>query len=136
MTDPADPDQLHNVISSQGTSIGRHEELAAPPAIPPSREPWLPPPEHFNGELSTCWVFLSQCALIFELPPSSFPLDRSKRAYLITLMSGRALTWATAVWEQQPDICVSLEGFVGEVRKVFDALFSGREAARKLIQLR
>ena len=84
---------------------------------PLSREPRLPHPERFNGELSTCWAFLAQCALIFELQPSSFPSDCSKIAYLITLMSGRALTWATAVWEQQP----SLEGYVGEVRKVFDA---------------
>jgi hypothetical protein len=51
-------------------------------------------------------------------------------------MSRRALTWATAVWEQQPAICVSLEEFVGEVRKVFYAPFSKREAARKLNQLR
>ena len=27
MTGPADPDQLRNSISSQGASIGRHEEL-------------------------------------------------------------------------------------------------------------
>jgi hypothetical protein len=27
MTDPADLDQLHNAISSQGATIGRHEEL-------------------------------------------------------------------------------------------------------------
>uniref|UniRef100_A0AAZ3SS91 DUF4939 domain-containing protein n=1 Tax=Oncorhynchus tshawytscha TaxID=74940 RepID=A0AAZ3SS91_ONCTS len=103
---------------------------------PPSREPRLPPPECFNGEPSTCRVLPAQCALVFVLQPSSFPLDRSKIAYLITLMSGRVLNWATAVWEQQPAICVSLEGFVGEVKKVFDAPFSGREAARKLIQLR
>lgn len=52
------------------------------------------------------------------------------------LMSGRALTWATAIWEQQPTICVSLDGFVGEVRKVLDAPLSGREAACELNQLR
>eukprot|EP00063_Salmo_salar_P012822 XP_013987657.1 PREDICTED: protein LDOC1L-like [Salmo salar] len=91
---------------------------AAPPATPPSREPQLPPPEHFNGELSTCRAFLAQCALIFEIQPSSFPSDHSKIAYLITLLSGRALNWATAIWEQQPAICSSLEGFVEEVRKV------------------
>ena len=91
--------------------------------------------ECFNGEPSTCRAFLAQCALIFELQPSSFPLDRSKIAYLIMLMSGRALTWATTIWVQQPAICASLEGLVGEVRKVFDGQFSGREAARKLIQL-
>jgi hypothetical protein len=36
-------------------------------------------------------------------------------------MSGRAFTWASAIWEQQPAICAFLDGF------------SGR-AARKLIQ--
>ena len=43
---------------------------------------------------------LSQCSLIFELQPSSFPSDRSKIAYIITLMLGRALSRAMAVWEQ------------------------------------
>ena len=41
-----------------------------------------------------------------------------------------------AVWEQQSAICFSLEEFVAEVKKVFDSPLSGREAARKLIQLR
>lgn len=67
---------------------------------PPSREPHLPPPERFNGEPSTCRAILAQCVLVFKLQPSSFPSDRSKIAYLITLMTGRALTWATAVLEQ------------------------------------
>jgi hypothetical protein len=51
-------------------------------------------------------------------------------------MSGRALAWITPVWETQPAKCVSLEDFVGEVKKVFDAPFSWREAARKLLKLR
>ena len=50
-------------------------------------------------------------------------------------MSRRALTWATAVWGQQSAICLSLEEFVAEVRKVFDSPLSGREAARNLLQL-
>ena len=61
-----------------------------------SREPCLPPPDHFNGETSTCQGFLAQCALVFKLQPSSSSedrsSDRSKIAYFITLMSGRALT--------------------------------------------
>ena len=71
-----------------------------------------------------------------ELRPSTFPSGRSKIAYLIPLMSGRALAWATAVWEQQSGVCFSLEGFVAEVTKVFEAPVSGREAAQKLLQLR
>ncbi|XP_045080421.1 uncharacterized protein LOC123492194 [Coregonus clupeaformis] len=107
--------------------------VASPQPTPASREPSLPPPERYAGDSGTWRAFLSQCSLIFELQPSSFPSDRSKIVYLITLMSGRAIAWATAVWEQQSTICLSLEEFVAEVRKVFDSSLSGREAARKLL---
>ncbi|XP_036845748.1 protein LDOC1-like [Oncorhynchus mykiss] len=90
---------IDSAASSAGSSV-----------TPPSREPHLPPLESFNGEPSTCLVFLAQCALIFELQPSYFPSDRSKIAYLITLISGRALTWATAVWEQQRPYAVVWRG--------------------------
>lgn len=57
-----------------------------------SREPRLLPPERYAGDPGTSRACLSQCSLIFELQPSSFPSDCSKIAYLITLMSGRVLT--------------------------------------------
>ena len=63
--------------------------------------------------------------LIFELQPLSFPLDHSRRAYLITLKSGRALALATALREQQSSVCLSLEEFVVEEWKVFDSPLSG-----------
>ena len=77
-----------------------------------------------------------QCSLIIELQHSSFLSDRSKIAYLITLMSGRALAQATAVWEQESAVCSSLEEFVAKEKKVFDSTLSGRDTARKLLQLR
>ena len=94
---------------------------------PVSLVPHLPPPERYAGDSGTCWVFLSQWSLIFELQPSLFPSDRWRIAYIITLMSGRALAWATV--EQQSPGWLSLEEFVEEVRKVFDSPLSGREAA-------
>jgi hypothetical protein len=51
------------------------------------------------------------------------------------LMSGRALTWATVVWEQKSTVCLSLEEFVVEVRKVFESPLSRREAALKLLKI-
>ncbi|KAJ7992633.1 hypothetical protein DPEC_G00280700 [Dallia pectoralis] len=83
---------------------------AAPESASPSREPRLPPPERFSGEESGCGPFLTQCSLIFELQPSSFPTDRSRIAYLMTVMSGRALTWASAVWEQKSPSCRGFQG--------------------------
>ena len=75
-------------------------------------------------------------SLIFELQPSSFPSDRSKLAYLITLISGRALGRARTLWKQQSTMCFSLEEFVAEVKNVYNAPLSGREVARKLLHSR
>ncbi|KAK3515956.1 hypothetical protein QTP86_020264, partial [Hemibagrus guttatus] len=54
----------------------------------PLAEPRLPPPQRFSGDPSACDGFLTQCSLTFDLQPSSFPSDRAKIAYVITLLSG------------------------------------------------
>ena len=51
-------------------------------------------------------------------------------------MFGRVLSWATTILEQQSAICLRLDDFMAEMRKVFDSLVSRREAAQKLLQLR
>ncbi|KAJ8014915.1 hypothetical protein DPEC_G00020730 [Dallia pectoralis] len=109
---------------------------AAPESASPSREPRLPPPERFSGEESGCGPFLTQCSLIFELQPSSFPTDRSRIAYLMTVMSGRALTWASAVWEQKSPVCARLEDFTAELKRVFGPPGSDRISSRGLFRLR
>ena len=133
-------EQFRGLLTRQSTTTVTSQPLsnrAGSSAVTPvSREPRLPPPERYDGNSRTCRAFLSQCSLVFELQPSSFPSDHSKIAYLITRLSGKALAWATAVWVQQPAVCFSLEEFRAEVKKVFDSPLSGREAARKLLQLR
>ena len=79
--------------------------MAAPPAsLPPpgitscpSSEPRLPVPERYEGEPGSCRSFLLTCSLVFELQPSSFPSERSRVVYVITLLSGRACEWGTVV---------------------------------------
>lgn len=127
--------QPATTITSQPLSNPAVSSTSLKPTLA-SREPSLPPPERFAGDSGTCWAFLSQCSLIFELQPSFFPLDCSKVAYFITLMSGKALAWAMAVWEQQATVCFSLEEFMAKIKKVFHSLLSEREAARKLLRLR
>ena len=95
-------------------------------STPASREPGLPPPERYVGDPGTCHPFLSQYSLIFELQPSSFPSDYSRITYLIKLTSGRAVSWAMRVWEQQSAVCLRLKDVMAEV---FDSPASGREAA-------
>ncbi|KAL0191918.1 hypothetical protein M9458_010214, partial [Cirrhinus mrigala] len=68
--------------------------------------------------------------------PSSFPTEESKIAFTITLLSGRAALWGTAVWDNKHQCVSSFQAFSDELRKVFDRAASGREAARILAELR
>ncbi|KAF7647276.1 hypothetical protein LDENG_00174840 [Lucifuga dentata] len=98
-------------------------------------EPCLPPPEHYSGDPGTCRSFLSQCSLVFELQPATFPSDRAKVAYVITLLSGKAREWGTAVWDTNSLVCASFSSFSMEMKKVFDRSLSGREAAREILHI-
>ena len=57
-------------------------------------------------------------------------------AYIIALLSDRAVLWATALVEKNSQICNSLDVFTRNLRQVFDHPVSGREAARRLLDLR
>ncbi|KAJ8004513.1 hypothetical protein DPEC_G00137050 [Dallia pectoralis] len=51
-------------------------------------------------------------------------------------MSGRALTWASAVWEQKSPVCARLEDFTAELKRVFGPPGSDRISSRGLFRLR
>jgi hypothetical protein len=74
------------------------------------------------GILVPAGVFFVSALFFFSYSHLSFSSDRWKIEYVITLMSGRALSWAMAVWEQQSNICRHLGYFMAEVRKLFDSL--------------
>ena len=129
--------QVHGIVTQPPPP---QAAVPAPPApdqlVQPSREPKLPHPGSYSGEPGSCRSFLSQCSLIFQLQPSSFPNDRSKIAYVITLLAGRAREWGTAIWEANSAVCHDVNVFFNEMKKVFDRSFTGREAARELLHMR
>ena len=162
---PADsnPDPVQQALTSQAAAIQRHEDqlssvseglqefaarqdrnlntireqlnqlfLSARPTAPEAR---LPPPERYSGEPGTCRPFLTQCSLLFELQPSSYPSERARVAFIISQLTGRARDWGTAEWERQSGICSSVKLFSDELKKVFDHVTPGREAARGLLSL-
>ncbi len=55
---------------------------------------------------------------------------------MLTLLSGRAALWGTAVWENRHPCCSSFHSLSQEMRRVFDRALVGREAARMLADLR
>jgi len=54
---------------------------------------------------------------------------------MLTQLTGRAWDWGTAEWEKQSAICSSVTAFSDSLRKVFDHVTPGREAARGLFNL-
>ncbi|KAL0186362.1 hypothetical protein M9458_018032, partial [Cirrhinus mrigala] len=111
-----------------------------PPPVADSRdvhhEPRLPTPEGYAGEPNFCRAFLTKCSVYFSLQPVTFASKQSKVALALTLLSGRAAQWGTAVWENQHPCCASFELLSEEMRWVFDRAVMGREAASVLADLR
>ncbi len=113
-----------------------------PPPNPPapmdqivcSAEPLLSPTAFYSGEPQLCCSFLAKCSLYISLQPLSFPTEESKVAFVITLLSGRAASWGTTVWEQRLPCCVSFQSFSEELKKVFDHAVSLPEAAQILAE--
>uniref|UniRef100_A0A673I838 Chromo domain-containing protein n=1 Tax=Sinocyclocheilus rhinocerous TaxID=307959 RepID=A0A673I838_9TELE len=52
--------------------------------------------------------------------PASPAESRAKVSFIISLLSGRALQWAEALWNSQSPWIHSLDGFVKHFREVFD----------------
>ena len=128
--------QLH-VAAAAATPPAQPVQAPAGPALA-AREPHVPTPERYAGDLGACGRFLFQCNLVFAQQPGTFHSDQSRIAYIMSLLSGRAAQWVTALWEShhQDPVCTSLPVFTAELRKVFDHPVQGKEAASKLLSLR
>ena len=110
----------------------------APPGLSPRHGsgPRLPAPERYEGDPGSCRSFLSTCSLVFELQPSSFLSERSRVAYVITLLSGRAREWGTAVWDANAPECQTFTQFAQAMRGVFDRSVTGPAATHQLFRIR
>lgn len=164
--DPADLEPVRHAVASQGAVLDLHshalkdllsgvQELTArvadlqlqaqplPPSVPnpslvvsPGREPWVSPPERYEGNLGQCKTFLMQCGLVFDLQPQTYSTDKAKIAYVISLLRGEALEWASVHWRKQDQVTTSFTTFVAEMSKVFDHPVQGKDASMRLLSLR
>ncbi len=132
-------------VSELTTQVQLLRSPAAPPTPPsfsipgnhsPQHEPRLPAPEMYAGDPNLCRAFLTKCSLFFSLQPLTFATEVSRVALVLTLLSGKAALWGTAVWENRHPCCSSFHSLSQEMRRVFDRALVGREAARMLADLR
>lgn len=108
----------------------------APVPIQIPREPYIPIPARYSGNLGTCAQFLHQCSLVFSQQPATYATDQSKIAFIMSLLSDQASAWALAVSTHSPTICAEYSAFTQEMKNVFDHPVKGREATSQMLRLR
>uniref|UniRef100_A0A8C5PLN9 DUF4939 domain-containing protein n=1 Tax=Leptobrachium leishanense TaxID=445787 RepID=A0A8C5PLN9_9ANUR len=73
-------------------------------------------PMRFDGTPSECREFLVHVDIHFKLNPQMFFSDIAKVGFIINHLSGRALTWATPLWEAERPIIRDYKEFIAELQ--------------------
>ncbi|KAK3533208.1 hypothetical protein QTP70_013610 [Hemibagrus guttatus] len=148
---PTDPAELREIIVRQDSLIcafqAQLEALtvqlsnataAAPRETPITRgeSPRLALPEKFDGSADCCRGFLRQCEVFFSHQPGVYREDGTKCAFLLSLLTGRALEWASAVWDADPLIRASYSHFEEGIREVFEHPAGGKDISVQLMEIR
>ncbi|KAK3513237.1 hypothetical protein QTP70_009718 [Hemibagrus guttatus] len=146
-----DPAELRDIIVRQGALIRSHQDqvealqnqlrsasLAAPRDPPTARgeSPRLALPDKFEGSADRCRGFLRQCEVFFSHQPGMYSKEETQCALVMSLLTGRALEWASAVWDANPQIRASFVYFSGMIREVFEYPAGGKDISVQLMELR
>ncbi len=165
MADPAAVYQLTSEVSAQAVMLTSHQlqlqrltsvteelvrtlqalQLTAPSVATPAPEPQafssnmnprLSFPEKFDRSPDKCKGFLLQCSLFMDQQPMLYPTDKSRVSFICSLLTGRALDWAFAVWDGGSMSFPPYNDFLRQFREVFELTAGGKEAGEQLLALR
>ncbi|KAI2645258.1 Retrotransposon-derived protein PEG10 [Labeo rohita] len=99
----AAPDPYADMVHALRQSLqAAHLPAASPPSITASTQ--IARPQCYSGEPEGCSSFLLQCSLYIEANSRSFPNEIAKIALVISLLTGRALQWAEALWNTKSTV--------------------------------
>ncbi len=127
------------VTALQGVHVTQPQAAASPPPAPVMQAPPVSPrlafPEKFNGDPTRCKGFLLQCSLFVNQQPALYPTESGRIAFVCSLLTGKALDWATAVWGTDGSAFPTFDSFLHHFREVFDHPAEGRGAGEQLLAL-
>ncbi|KAI2644394.1 Transposon Tf2-11 polyprotein [Labeo rohita] len=111
---------------------GAFQTTPAPPSV--SGSP-MAMPTSFAGEAAECSGFLLQINLFIKMQPQLFSSDDAKVAFLISLLTGKALQWAKAIWNADNPIIHSYEQFTNHFSEVFSTTTGQLSTSNQLFRL-
>ncbi|KAK3542134.1 hypothetical protein QTP86_016458, partial [Hemibagrus guttatus] len=92
-------------------------------------------PDKFDGSAEQCKGFLRQVEIFFMHQGTDFESEEKKCAFLMSLLTGKAIEWAAAVWETDHLFQTSYTYFVKQLRDVFEYPAGGKDVSTRLLQL-
>ncbi len=92
-------------------------------------------PEKFDGSAEQCQGFIRQVEILFANQEEQFYSDEKKCAFLMSLLSGKAIDWAAAVWETERLFRTSYKYFVQQLRDVFEYPAGGKDISTQLLHM-
>ncbi|KAL0177369.1 hypothetical protein M9458_026263, partial [Cirrhinus mrigala] len=110
--------------------------LTPTPTPPPASGSPMAVPAKFAGEATECSGFLLQVNLYIQMQPQQFPSEKSKLAFLTSLLTGKALQWAKAIWNANNPIINSYDLFTNHFSEVFSTATSTLSTSDQLFRLR
>ncbi|KAK3556894.1 hypothetical protein QTP70_022389 [Hemibagrus guttatus] len=146
-----DPAELYNIIVQQGAIICSYQDQVealqdqlrsasiAAPRDPPAthgESPRLALPDKFDGSADRCRGFLRQCEVFFSHQPGMYQEEETQCAFVMSLLTSRALEWPSAMWDADPQIKSLFSYFVGMIREVFEYSAGGKDISLQLMELR
>ncbi|KAI2661634.1 Transposon Tf2-6 polyprotein [Labeo rohita] len=129
------------VQAIQGMRVAAPSVASPPPAQLPAAQPVtasprLAFPEKFDGTAAKCKGFLLQCTLFVNQQPNLYATDESKIAFVCSLLTGKALEWATAVWDLGQSTYPTFATFLQSFKEVFQPSPESSEAGEQIVTLR
>ncbi|KAK3563923.1 hypothetical protein QTP86_004865 [Hemibagrus guttatus] len=91
--------------------------------------------EKCDGSTDRYRGFLQQCEIFFSHQPDMYREKGTKCAFMFSLLMGRALDWASAVWDMDPQVHTSFTYLAWMVHEVFEYPAGGKDISLQLMEL-
>ncbi|KAI2654269.1 Transposon Tf2-6 polyprotein [Labeo rohita] len=133
--------QIASELSAQASMLAAHRQQLdhltdLTGQLPVATSPRLAFPEKFDGTAAKCRGFLLQCTLFVNQQPHLYPTEEGKISFVCSLLTGRALDWATAVWRLNRPTFPSFAAFLQQFQEVFQPSSGSGEAGEEIMALR
>ncbi len=95
-------------------------------------------PDKIDGTAEQCKCtagFVRQIKLYFDHQGDKFESEEKKCAFLMTLLTGRAIDWAAALWDSDSQFRYSVDYFIQQLREVFEYPAGGKDVSAQIINL-